>query len=234
MASFGDRSAERPGVHNNAELAYRRLRERLVSGHYQPGNRLTELGICEDLGMSRTPVREALRRLQSDGLVTATGRGVVVSSLSQEEIQHALELHGALDALAARLTATAQRDGRLSPAQVTELQDAGHRVAERGAADDAKGVWRANIDFHMLLAHLSGNPLLEDTIERTWARFAIVSLSNISHRSNLTPVHHDAIVAAIVAGEPEQAAEAAAEHVREGAAMYIEGSADRDGDRTSR
>jgi DNA-binding GntR family transcriptional regulator len=107
-------------------------------------------------------------------------------------------------------------------------------VAERGAADDAKGVWRANIDFHMLLAHLSGNPLLEDTIERTWARFAIVSLSNISHRSNLTPVHHDAIVAAIVAGEPEQAAEAAAEHVREGAAMYIEGSADRDGDRTSR
>lgn len=74
-------------MQNAAELAYRWLRERLVIGDYRPGQRLTELGICEDLGVSRTPVREALRRLQSDGLVASTGRGVVVSSLSQEDIQ---------------------------------------------------------------------------------------------------------------------------------------------------
>jgi DNA-binding GntR family transcriptional regulator len=237
MAFFGDRTAERPGMQNSAELAYRSLRERLVAGHYPPGARLTELGICEDLAMSRTPVREALRRLQSDGLVTSTGRGVVVSSLSQEEIQHALELHGALDSRAARLAATAQRDGRLSPVQVTELQNAGRRVAERGAAGDAEGVWRTNLDFHMRLAHLSGNPLLEDASERIWARFAIVSLSNITHRASLTPVHHHAIVAAIVAGDPERAATAAAEHVREASMMYSktdpESGTDSGSDRTA-
>src|SRR5882757_8035962 len=123
MAPHGERSAERPGMQNNAELAYRRLRERLVAGGYEPGQRLTELGICEDLGMSRTPVREAIRRLQSDGLVVNTGRGVVVNSLSQEDIQHALALHGALDTLAARLAAQAQHAGRLSPRQLAEFKE---------------------------------------------------------------------------------------------------------------
>ncbi|MEV6424286.1 GntR family transcriptional regulator [Streptomyces sp. NPDC051662] len=228
MLPTGDRPAERPGVHNQAELAYRRLRERLISGHYHPGDRLTELGICDDLGMSRTPVREALRRLQSDGLVTSTGRGVVVSSLSPQEMLHATQVHGALDALAAKLAAVAQRDGMLSPAQLGALKEASRRVEERGEAGDAPGAWRANLDFHMMLARLSGNPLLEDALDRIWARFAIVSLSNISRRADLTPVQHEAIVRAIIDGDPEGAEAAAAEHVREAAAMYGENHPDRD------
>lgn len=205
-------------MHNQAELAYRRLRERLLSGQNDPGDRLTELDLCEELGMSRTPVREALRRLQSDGLVTSTGRGVVVSSLSPQEMRHAMQLHGALDALAAKLAATAQRDGRLSPAQLGELKDAS-RHAARNAGDGATAAdaWRANLDFHMLLARLSGNPLLEDALDRIWARFAIVSRTNINRRRDLSPGQHDAIVRAIVAGDPEAAEAAAAEHVHEAA-----------------
>lgn len=222
MHTSGSKSAERPGVHNNAELAYRRLRERLMSGHYQPGDRLAEVAICDELGMSRTPVREALRRLQSDGLVTATGRGVVVSSLSQEEMLHAMELHGALDALAARLTAIRQREGRLAPSQVEELKEAAHRVVERGEAGNTTGAWTANLDFHLLLARLSGNPLLEDTLDRIWARFALVSLSNISRRTDLRPRQHDAIIDAIVAGDPDRAAAAAAAHVHEASEKYSE------------
>ncbi|MFJ6569728.1 GntR family transcriptional regulator [Streptomyces sp. NPDC091292] len=223
MLSAGGRASERPGMHNQAELAYLRLRERLMSGAYHPGDRLTELGICEDLGMSRTPVREALRRLQSDGLVTSTGRGVVVSSLSPQEMRHAMQLHGALDALAAKLAATAQRDGLLSPAQLTALKDAAHHVEEFAEPADPQGAWRANLDFHMLLARLSGNPLLEDALDRIWARFAIVSLSNVRRRENLTPVHHEAIVSAIVDGDPERAEAAAIAHVEDAAAMYGEG-----------
>jgi DNA-binding GntR family transcriptional regulator len=210
-------------MHNQAEIAYRRLRERLLDGHYAPGDRLTELGICDDLGMSRTPVREALRRLQSDGLVSSTGRGVVVSSLSPQEMLHATQLHGALDALAAKLAATAQRDGQLSPAQLGGLKEASRRVEEQAESSDPAGAWRANLDFHMTLARLSGNPLLVDTLDRIWTRFAIVSLSNINRRRDLTPRQHDAIVSAIVDGDPERAEAAAAEHVREAAAMYEEG-----------
>ncbi|MFC9843339.1 GntR family transcriptional regulator [Streptomyces sp. NPDC060223] len=222
MLSSGARPEEPPGLHNQAELAYRRLRERLIDGHYTPGDRLTELGICEDLGMSRTPVREALRRLQSDGLVTSTGRGVVVSSLSPQEMLHATQLQGALDALAAKLAATAQRDGELSPAQLSGLKEASRRVEEQAEAGDPTGAWRANLDFHMMLARLSGNPLLEDTLDRIWARFAIVSLSNIHRRKDLAPRQHDAIVSAIVDGDPPRAEAAAAEHAREAAEMYGE------------
>jgi DNA-binding GntR family transcriptional regulator len=215
VAMIGERGAERPGMQNNAELAYRRLRERLVAGEYEPGERLTELGICADLGMSRTPVREALRRLQSDGLVAATGRGVVVSSLSEEDVRHALDLYGALDALAARLVAEAQRDGRLAPAQLAELQEAGEQVEHAGAAGDARGAWEANLAFHRCLTRLAGNPLLEEASERIWSRFAIVSLANISHRSDLTPAVHGPIIEAVLAGDPERAAAAAAAHVHE-------------------
>lgn len=216
-------------MHNQAEVAYRRLRERLISGHYHPGDRLTELGICDDLGMSRTPIREALRRLQSDGLVTSTGRGVVVSSLSPQEMLHATQLHGALDALAAKLTAVAQRDGLLSPAQLGALKEAARHVEERGEAGDAAGAWRANLDFHMMLARLSGNPLLADALDRIWARFAIVGLSNINRRADPTPVQHEAIIRAIMDGDPVGAEAAAGEHVRE-AAMYGESHPDgRDG-----
>src|SRR5882757_5615242 len=231
VAPIDERGAERPGMQNNAELAYRRLRERLVAGNYEPGQRLTELDICADLGMSRTPVREALRRLQSDGLVASTGRGVVVNSLSPEDIRHAMELHGALDTLAAKLVAQAQHEGRLSPRQLAALREAGDRVGERAAAGDPRGVWEANIVFHRCLTHLSGNPLLADASERIWDRFAIVSRTNIAHRADLTPVAHHAIVAAIVAGDEEQAAAAAAEHVREAALMYAQDSPDRPAER---
>ncbi|WP_158689602.1 GntR family transcriptional regulator [Streptomyces niveus] len=225
MPSPRDRSTERPGMHNQAELAYRRLRERLLSGQNDPGDRLTELDLCEELGMSRTPVREALRRLQSDGLVTSTGRGVVVSSLSPQEMRHAMQLHGALDALAAKLAASAQRDGRLSPAQLAELKDAS-RHAARNAGDGVTpaDAWRANLDFHMLLARLSGNPLLEDALDRIWARFAIVSRTNINRRRDLSPGQHDAIVRAIVAGDPEAAEAASAAHVHEAATASDAGS----------
>jgi DNA-binding GntR family transcriptional regulator len=170
--------------------------------------------------MSRTPVREALRRLQSDGLVANTGRGVVVNSLSPEDIRHALELHGALDTLAARLAAQAQHAGRLSPRQLAEFQEAAERVGDCAGKGDAQGVWEANLVFHRCLTHLSGNPLLEDASERIWDRFAIVSRTNITHRSDLTPVAHREIVAAIVAGDVERAAVAAAEHVEEATMMY--------------
>ncbi|NMO03555.1 GntR family transcriptional regulator [Gordonia sp. TBRC 11910] len=220
MDSRNSRTAGRPGIQNNAEVAYRRLREKLVAGDYEAGQRLTELGLCDDLGMSRTPVREALRRLQSDGLVAATGRGVVVNSLSADDIRYALELHGALDMLAARLSAQAQHDGRLAPAQLAELQTAAEQVAVSAERGDPAAVWAANLEFHRCLTRLSGNPLLEEASDRIWDRFAIVSKSNISHRGDLTPRAHSGIVEAIVAGDVVAAERAAAEHVREAAARY--------------
>jgi DNA-binding GntR family transcriptional regulator len=220
------RAARPSGPHNQAEQAYRQVRELLLAGQFQPGDRLNEVDLSESLGMSRTPVREALRRLQSDGLVTPTGRGVVVAALSTEDLRHALDLQGALETLAAELAAARQRDGQLPPAEIDALHRAAEEVEQRGAAGDVLGVWRANLSFHQRIAELSGNPLLVESLGRIWARFAVVSLHNLRRRQHLGPDHpghpgHRALVAAIAAGEPETAALAAREHGRIGRTHYL-------------
>lgn len=131
-----------------------------------------------------------------------------------------MQLHGALDTLAARLAAEGQRDGRISPRQLAELQQTGRQMRKRAEQGDARGVWAANAEFHRCLTHLSGDPMLEDASEQILSRFAMVSLDNISRRLDLTPVAHFAIVGAIVAGDPERAAATAAEHVHEAAQMH--------------
>ncbi|WP_078516662.1 GntR family transcriptional regulator [Streptomyces sp. HGB0020] len=209
-----------PGVHNQAELAYYRLRERLLEGRHPAGEKIIELALCEELGMSRTPVREAIRRLQSEGILTPTGRGVVVSSLSDDDMRHAMQLQGTLEALAARLAAAAQRDGLLSPAHLRELRAASARVEQVAARQDLRAAWRANLDFHMLLARFSGNPLLVEALDRIWVRFAVVSHGNISARTAMPRPSHAEIIAAISAGDPGRAAEAAAGHVQDAADLY--------------
>ena len=95
----------------DTESVYRQLREQIVSGAYRAGDRLPEVSLSTALGVSRTPVREALRRLESDGLVQASGRGVTVTAMSTPDLRHAHAVRRALDALAAELAADRQRAG---------------------------------------------------------------------------------------------------------------------------
>ena len=95
----------------DTESVYRQLREQIVSGVYRAGDRLPEVSLSTALAVSRTPVREALRRLESDGLVQASGRGVVVTAMSTPDLRHAHAVRGALDALTAELAADRRRAG---------------------------------------------------------------------------------------------------------------------------
>src|SRR3981081_2747216 len=104
------------------ETAHRRLRELILDGTYRPGSRLTELDAAAALQMSRTPVREALRALASDGLVRPTGRGVTVVALEPDDLEDAYQVRAALEALTAELAADRQRDGRIAPAALRELR----------------------------------------------------------------------------------------------------------------
>jgi len=222
MMTSAARPRPRAAAHNHAEQAYREVRGRLVAGQFQPGDRLNEVDLSSALRMSRTPVREALRRLQSDGLVTATGRGVVVVSLSVEDMRHALAVHGALEVLAAELAATRQHDGLLAPAEISRLRATAAEVERLVAAGDLMGAWQANLRLHHLIGELSGNPLLVESLGRIWARFAIASLRNVHARARVTPhLQHQALVDAIAEGDPLRAAEAAREHGRQGTTTYL-------------
>jgi DNA-binding GntR family transcriptional regulator len=201
---------------------YVTLRGRFADGDLAPGERLTEAALAQELGVSRTPVREALGRLLSDGLVVPAARGVVVATLSREEIEQIYELRAALEGLAAALTARRQAAGLMAPAEVRRIQEAADAV-ERAVADgDVKRSARANLAFHRAFGLAPVNPFLEDALHRVWDRIAVSTVSNLADAEWARTVlgQHRAICAAIVDGDADAARRAAEEHIRSAAEIY--------------
>jgi DNA-binding GntR family transcriptional regulator len=130
---------------------YRNLRLAILNGQLAPQARLLELELASALGVSRTPVREALARLETDGLVTATNRSFMVTDL-RGDLADAYHLRAALEGYAVRLAAE-----RATPEEITSLRD---NVAQSYTVDLADTATRArlNEEFHQMLASASRSP----------------------------------------------------------------------------
>lgn len=217
--------AEPPAVRNNAEEAYLRTRELLLSGSCPPGTQLSERHLSEELRMSRTPVREALKRLQREGLVTpgGPGAGVVVSGLAPAEVGHAYRYRAALEALAAELAASRSSDGELSPAQLAELEARAAAVEEYSGKGNERGASAANLHFHQWICVLAANPFLTEALNPLWDRIAVSSLSNLTSDptwSHEVHQHHRQLVDAISGGDWQRAASVARRHIHRAAEIY--------------
>ncbi len=203
MASF-----QRPQT--VAEEVYRHLRRELLSGELEPGQWLREQELAESLAVSRTPVREAVRQLAQEGLlVIEANRGVRVRGLSLSEAIATYEVRAQLESMAARLAA-----GTVGDAARSELQQQLRNMNAVEADDFAEHI-RADEEFHALVARLSGNPVLEEIIQRLGERVMRVKiLTRDVNTSAIARAQHAGIVAAITEGEPERAAQAMSEHIR--------------------
>jgi DNA-binding GntR family transcriptional regulator len=203
-----------------ADESYLRLRAMLVQGEFAAGARLPEAELSARLGVSRTPLREALRRLQGDGLVTLTGRGAVVSQASTSEFEDLYRYRALLESFAAELVTERNNNGELAPIQLDRLQQL-RRDVER--SPDATSTSIANLELHRYIASLSGNRFLIDALSRVWDIIAISSAENIGDdpewRSTIND-HHREIVTAIVEGDTEGARRAARNHVAAAAAVH--------------
>jgi DNA-binding GntR family transcriptional regulator len=145
------------------------IRDAIVSKALPPGIRLSEAALAEQLGVSKTPVREALVRLAAVGLVENEGvRGTRVVTPSRERIRHAYEVRGGHEFIAARLAAS-QATGR----EADELQRAAEQSVVRAEAGDAPGFRECDALFHRGIARAAANPLLlqlvENSFSLTWA-----------------------------------------------------------------
>ncbi|WP_431944854.1 GntR family transcriptional regulator [Actinacidiphila sp. bgisy167] len=213
------------------DAAHSRLREMILEGVYAPGQRLTELEAAAVLAMSRTPVREALRALVSDGLVRATGRGVSVVDLGPQALRHAYEVRGALEGLTAELAAERQRRGEIAPAELTALE---RLVADaEEAADDGRPVdaARHNRCFHTRIATLSANPVAAGSLERLWDQIHISTRRSPAapERRGHIAAQHRRLLAAIAAGRADEAHAAAREHVRDTCAAHERDETNKEG-----
>jgi DNA-binding GntR family transcriptional regulator len=160
-------------------------------------------------------VREALRRLESDGLVEPARRGVTVVELDRKALRDAYLVRAALEALTAELAASRQLAGELAPAELTRLEDlAAEADRATRSGDIPKGV-RYNRAFHGHIATLAGNPPAAEVLERLWDRIIVSTRASLVAPARIGQVdgEHRHLVAAIAGGRPEDAAFLARTHV---------------------
>jgi len=199
------------------ERALASLRDAVISGHYRPGDHLGEVDLAQRLGVSRGTVREALRHLQQEGLVTAGTRGMLrVRALSSREVTELFQVRAALEGLAvAEIAARPDRDDA-----VRRLREA--LVTLAAAGEDFEARLRADLGFHLLLCQLSGNSMLVDSWRHLEGRMqvTIMSLDPGSWAALTSDDRHAPIVAAIEDGDVDEAVGVVRRHMAEAAEQY--------------
>jgi DNA-binding GntR family transcriptional regulator len=192
------------------------IRGRILDGSLKPGERLVEDRLSAELGVSRVPVREALRGLSVEGLVTLLPRrGATVVEVTPETVAELVEVRALLEGLNARLAAQ-----RHDPEIIALLRDTLERGNEAARTGAPEALARLNAEFHERLAEASRNAVLADVMrglrERTSLAFAI----NSRARAHEDWQEHSGILAAVIAGDAELAALLATRHVQNAATAF--------------
>jgi DNA-binding GntR family transcriptional regulator len=188
--------------------AYTLILEAIDSGIYRPGDRLVESELAERFGVSRTPVREALQRLETQSMLARDGRSLIVASLDHNQLAELYVVRAELEGLAARLAAK-----HATPEEVRVLR--GMVEDDRAHLKDPDAMSRANRRFHKQIHLASHNRYLVqqlDLVHRSMALLATTSLA-AQGRSEAALAEHDAIVRAIEAGDGDAAQAALRAHI---------------------
>jgi DNA-binding GntR family transcriptional regulator len=186
-----------------AETAYEVIRQGVLSGEFARGQRLREEELAARVGVSRTPVREALRRLNAEGLVDFTpNRGAKVTAWSERELEDLYEARALLEGFGARLAA-----GRITADEIAELHATAEEMAEVAGPDAADRLTELNGRFHRAIVRASRNTQLDTLVRgvmdvpliyRTFQRYS-------PERLRASQSHHRELVEAFRAGDGEWA-----------------------------
>jgi DNA-binding GntR family transcriptional regulator len=201
-----------------ADFAYAKLRQDIMDGRLAPGYRMREQVISESLDMSRTPVREALSRLQADGLLTVQGRGgLAVAALDDAGVIELYETREALEGTAAHLAAL-----HANPRDIAVLEAA--LAAEATIAEDPVQQQRQNRAFHAAILAASHNRFLAKSLLALHDALALLGPTTLSVDGRRTKAQeeHRRIFDAIVARDSNSAEAEMRAHVRAGAAIRQE------------
>jgi DNA-binding GntR family transcriptional regulator len=189
--------------------AYSLILDAIDAGAYQPGDRLVESELADRFGVSRTPVREALQRLETQGMLSRDGRSLIVASLDHNQLAELYAVRTELEGLAARLAARAATDEEVRVLRGMVEDD------RRLIGGDPKALSRANKRFHKQIHLASHNRFLIqqlDLVHRSMALMATTSFA-AEGRDELGLAEHDRIIAAIEARDPEAAHAALRLHI---------------------
>ncbi len=196
-----------------ADRAYRAIRDQLIMLDIQPGEPIDDDELARSVGVGRTPVREALKRLEGDRLVVSfPRRGTFATGMDIADLAHISEIRVQLEPLAARRAAE-----RVSPASRAALEELAARVETLDtAAADRTEVMRCDLAVHRAIYRASNNPHLEDVLIRydnLATRIHCLFLDRLSAIDMQVVGEHVALLRAIAAGDADRADDLAREHV---------------------
>ena len=211
--------------HKNISIAdqvYEKLEREILSGKYPRGELLSEQRLSAELGVSRTPVREAIRRLEQDYILEDSPRGVIVVGISREEMLEMYEIRLQLEGLMARRAAENVTEEQLG--EMRDTLDLQHFYLERARRDSSDQIKNLDSRFHELLYAACGSRTYYDLLVRLHKRITKFRMASVRKRSRAEESirEHEAIYAALAAHDAEQAQQAVLNHTRNALASMAE------------
>jgi DNA-binding GntR family transcriptional regulator len=196
-----------------SEITYERIKEAIRNAELEPGQPLSETKLSKMLGISRTPVREAIQQLAQEGLVQIIpGRAITVASLSVQEVMNVVHIRAILEPEVARLAAAS-----ISPDDLKNLLVVIQEM-EEAIDNENRAAWaKADNRFHEILSGACPNKLLGEMVIQVRNRISYLSTDNQTNQSRMLACtqEHRRVAEAIAAGDPQTAEEATRDHIEQ-------------------
>lgn len=193
------------------DVVFNTLRQAILTGELKPGERLMEIHLANRLGVSRTPIREAIRKLELEGLVTMIPRrGAEVAEITEKSLQDVLEVRRALDALSVELACD-----RISEAELEQLEIACKTFEEAIAGKDLKKIAHADVSLHDIIVKATGNARLVQMVNNLSEQMYRYRFEYIKDESNHQRLieEHRIIYESLKQKEKEVASQTAKLHI---------------------
>lgn len=193
------------------DVVFNTLRRAILKGELKPGERLMEIALAERLGVSRTPIREAIHKLGQEGLVVMIPRrGAMVANITEEDLNDVLEVRLGLEIMAIEKACK-----RMDQEKLEQLKKAGEAFRETMKTGDLTMLAEADVDFHEIIYQASGNKrliqMLNNLREQIY-RYRIEYLKDEMTRNQLADEHEE-MYQAISGGDIKKACEMASIHI---------------------
>lgn len=193
------------------DVVFNTLREAILKGDLKPGERLMELQLASKLGVSRTPIREAIRMLEQEGLAVTTPRkGAEVAKMTLKDMEDVLEIRDALDELAVRIACQ-----KITDEQLKQLEDVKELFEKNTQTNNVKNIAEADVSFHDVIYEATGNPklvtLLNNLREQVY-RYRVEYIKDSKNYPTLI-AEHEAILDSLKNRDVKNAVEAMHVHV---------------------
>ena len=193
------------------DVVFNTLRQAILTGELKPGERLMEIHLANRLGVSRTPIREAIRKLELEGLVIMIPRrGAEVAQITEKNLKDVLEVRRALDALCAELACD-----RISEEELTRLREACTAFERATATRDVKTIAKADVALHDIIVKATGNDRLislVNNLSEQMYRYRFEYIKDESQHAKLVEEHRS-IIDSIARKDKKAASEAARIHI---------------------